>query len=323
MSRQRRFCDGWHVADWLTAVFWSNLAGLPLGLELDCSGTMGREERTNIPGGIYHVMNRGNRKAPIFEDDRDRRQFFRHLIREQEIYGVETLAGALMPNHFHLVLQTPNGNLSEFMEQLEGSFAHYSNRRYHRVGHVFQDRFRDVVIENDVHLLTALCYVFMNPVAARLVEQPQDYQWSTYAATVGLRPLPAFLTLDWLESLLPAGSLADSQRAVRKLMETGNPVWEYFESHEFNVNPEFVKQVIRSYTGEQLYRGTLPRAYRGALRPSLEELLLTNGSDRGQFVTEARTNLGYTNTEIAKALKLHPGTVSKIFCAHRTKSAGS
>ncbi len=71
-----------------------------------------------------------------------------------------------MVNHFHLVVVTPHGNLSEFMEQLEGRFARYSNWRHGSVGHLFQGRFRDVVIEHDIHLLIALCYVFLNPVSA-------------------------------------------------------------------------------------------------------------------------------------------------------------
>lgn len=173
---------------------------------------MGREERSNVPGGTYHVMNRGNRKAQIFEDDRDRRRFLRTLIEEQETYGVQTLAHTLMGNHFHLAVVTPHGNLSDFMEQLQGRFARYSNLRHDRVGHLFQGRFRDVYIESDIHLLTALCYIFMNPVTAGLVRSLDDYPWSSYAVTVGRKSLPSYLSIGWLETLFPGLSMSDAQQ---------------------------------------------------------------------------------------------------------------
>jgi putative transposase len=279
---------------------------------------MSRKARLNIPGATYHVMNRGNRKALIFEDDRDRRQFLRGLVREQEIYGVKTLAGCLIGNHFHLAVTTPHGNLSDFMEQLEGHFASYSNWRHHRTGHLFGGPFRDVLIENDIHLLTALCYIFMNPVAARLARAHQDYKWSTYAATAGFTTVPPFLSLDWLASLFPDMSLSDSQRRFRALMESSNAVETYVQDSdsELAVSPEAIKRVISSYTGEQLYRGTLPRAYRSALRLSLDELKQVNVSVC-DFISEARIVHGYRNADIAKALGLHPGTVSRMFCARR------
>jgi putative transposase len=261
-------------------------------------------------------MNRGNRKGLIFEDDRDRRQFLRGLVREQEIYGVKTLAGCLMGTHFHLAVTTPHGNLSDFMEQLEGQFARYSNSRHQRVGHLFQGRFRDVLIDNDIHLLIALCYILLNPVAAKLARHAQDYKWSTYAATAGFGAVPPFLSLDWLASLFPSMSLPDSQRHFRALMESPNPVEAYFEDTELNVGPQSIKRVISSYTGEQLYRAALPRAYRTALRPSLEELKQASLSI-SDFISEARIVHGYKNAEIAHRLDLSPTTTSRIFCARR------
>src|SRR5690349_16908095 len=169
---------------------------------------MGRSERLNIPGATYHVMNRGNHKEPIFFDPRDRRRFLAIWREQQEVFGVRTFGGCLMGNHFHDVLNTPNGNLSEFMQQVEGQFARWSNWRHGRVGHLFQSRFRDVLIEHDVHLLTALVYVFMNPVAAGFCAEPQNYKWGTYAATVGRGPIPNYLTIDWLSALLPAETMS-------------------------------------------------------------------------------------------------------------------
>ena len=115
-----------------------------------------------------------------------------------------------MRNHFHLAVVTPHGNLSEFMQQLEGRYARYFNWRHGYVGHLFQGPFRHVVIEGNVHLLTMLCYLFMNPVTARLVDRLEDYTWSSYAASTGHAVVPKYLSLDWLEALFPNLSMRDA-----------------------------------------------------------------------------------------------------------------
>ena len=285
---------------------------------------MGRNQRSNIPGGTYHVMNRGNRKARIYEDDRDRRRCLRGLIEEKERYGLKILAGCEMDNHFHLAVVTPHGNLSEFMAQFEGRFARYSNLRHDRVGHLFQGRFRDVRIESDLQMLTALCYVFLNPVSAGLVIRPEDYKWSTYAATVGLAPLPAYLSIDWLAALFPGASLEEAQRRFRNLMAEAKPVAAYLQGND--IDPETVRRVIRSYVGKQVQLGTLPRTYRSALRSCLSELVHAGltGPSRSAAIYDAHVVHGYKLAEIARELLLNPGTVSKIFrsaCASRPSSA--
>src|SRR5688500_11657190 len=223
---------------------------------------MGRPWREIIYGGNYHIMNRGNRKAPVFEDGQDRRRFLAIAVREKETYGVVILAGIEMGNHFHGVVTTPHGNLPEFMQQLDGQFARYSNRRHGNVGHVFQDRYRAVLIENDVHLLIALCYNFLNPLCAGLVARPEDYPWSTYAATVGLAPRPDYLSIDWLLTLFPGASLEEAQRRLHALMQEDKPASAYLRDLEGGVDPAWIRQIVRSYIGEQIQMGKLPRVYR-------------------------------------------------------------
>lgn len=261
-------------------------------------------------------MNRGNRKATIFEDDRDRKRFIRIMIEEQETWGVEILAGGQLGNHFHAVVTTPNGNLSDFMEQWEGRFASYSNWRYNRVGHLFQGRYPAVVIEHDIHLLIALCYVFFNPVSAGFVTRPEDYKWSTYAATVGLAPLPNYLSIDWLLALFPNGSLEDAQRRFHALMSEGEPVVAYLRQNDAaGVDHEALRRVVRSYVGEQLQLGMLPRMYRTALRSSLIDLFPDGIKlpERAAAIYDAHVTHGYRLSEIARELRVTPAAVSKIF----------
>lgn len=260
-------------------------------------------------------MNRGNRKAAIFEDARDRRRFVRILIEELERYAVKLLAGCLMGNHFHCAVTTPHGNLSDFMERLESRFAQYSNWRHERSGHLFQGAFRDVPIEHDIHLLIALCYIFLNPVAAGFVEKPEEYKWSTYAATVGLAPLPSYVSIDWLEALFPDNTLREAQRRFHELISAADPLADYLRLNDSTIDPSAVRRVIRSYTGEALQVGMLPRNYRSALRSSLMELLPDGMTPqaRGHGIFEAHVTNGYTLAEIARELRIRPATVSKIY----------
>lgn len=260
-------------------------------------------------------MNRGNRKAQIFIDDLDRRRFSRILLEEQKTHGVKVCSECQMGTHFHLIVTTPRGNLSDFVGAFEGRFADYSNRRHGNVGHLYQGRFVDVVIEDDAQLLTALCYVFLNPVSAGLVTRIEDYPWSTYRATAGLGPAPPYLSLEWLESLYPGEPLKDAQQHFRALMNEAQPVVAYFGPQSAAVDPCAVKRVVRSYVGENLRLGQLPRLFRSALRASLSELF-PPGLGRSELPTriyDARVTHGYRLVEIARHLRLHRATVSRIF----------
>jgi putative transposase len=261
-------------------------------------------------------MNRGNRKALIFEDDRDRRRYVRYHIEAQQAYGVKLLAGCPLGNHFHEIVTTPHPNLSDFMERLETRYARYSNWRYGRVGHLFGGPYKPVLIEHDVQLVIALCYVFFNPVGAGLARKPEDYKWSTYRATVGLAPCPSYLSLDWLTTLFPDRTFAEAQAHFHQLMTEGDPLFGYLnENDDALVDREALRRVVRSYVGEQLQLGSLPQMYRTALRSSLPDLFPDGiaGPARGEAIYTAHVTHGYRLSEIARELRVHPGTVSKIY----------
>lgn len=280
---------------------------------------MARHPREEVAGGTFHVMNRGNRKQRIFIDDRDRRRFTRILLEEQQTHRVEICGGCQMGTHFHLIPSTPHGNLSDFVGGFEARFAEYSNWRHGNVGHLFQGRYRSVFIADDVQLLTALCYVFLNPVSAGLVKRAEDYQWSTYRATVGLEPVPQFLSLRWLEALYPGEPLTKAQSLFRGLMDEAQPVFAYFQRHDADVDRDAVKRVVRSHVGECLRVGTLPRVYRSTLRDTLPELFPVGvrGPRLADLIYEARVTHGYRLAEIAQHLGIHKATVSHWFCTAR------
>ena len=155
---------------------------------------MARLTRLQAPNLIRHVMARGNARMPIFLDDADYRQFVYVLGDVLEELAVTCWNYCVMPNHYHLTVQPTRANLSVAIRRINGAYALWWNRRHGRVGHVFQGRFKDQIVDKESYLLALSRYVVMNPVRAGLVEEPEQWVWSSYCATAGLSPAPAFLS---------------------------------------------------------------------------------------------------------------------------------
>jgi REP-associated tyrosine transposase len=156
---------------------------------------MPRPPRIQIPGLVRHVMSRGNAQMRIFLDDVDYRQFIYVLGDVVEECEIECWNYCVMPNHYHATLKPTRPNLSEAIRRINSVYAQWWNKRHERVGHVFQGRFKDQIVETTEYLLTLSRYVVMNPVRARLVEHPKDWPWSSYRATVGQIPCPSFVAV--------------------------------------------------------------------------------------------------------------------------------
>jgi putative transposase len=173
---------------------------------------MSRPRRIQYPGALYHVTSRGNRRALIFLDDRDHLIWSDLLCAIVERFGFILHAYCMMPNHYHLVVETPQPNLSKGIHYLNSTYAQRFNKRHQLVGHVFQGRFYTVLIDQDAHLLELSRYLPLNPVRSGLVLNAEDWQWSSYRALAGLAPIPAWLESDWILSQF--SSDASRQRRV-------------------------------------------------------------------------------------------------------------
>jgi REP element-mobilizing transposase RayT len=149
--------------------------------------------RAERPNGVYHVTARGNRGHEIFSSELERRRFLELLAKCTDQCGWRCVAYCLMTNHFHLVVATPEPNLSKGMHALNGVYARWFNWRHGFEGHLFQRRYHAAPIESDHHMLEACRYVLLNPVRARLSPSPAAWRWSSYRATAGLAPRPHFL----------------------------------------------------------------------------------------------------------------------------------
>jgi REP element-mobilizing transposase RayT len=176
---------------------------------------MPRPPRIEAPDALYHVTARGVQKSAIVRDDHDRVRWFDYLKEAVSRHGLELYAFALMDNHFHLFLSTPRANLSEAMQYLNGSYAAYFNARHERKGHLFENRYRAILIESQGHYVEVSRYVHLNPVRAGLVKRPEDYAWSSYIGYHSGR-----MPLSWLNygRVLAEFSTANPTKGVRPLL---------------------------------------------------------------------------------------------------------
>ena len=157
-----------------------------------------RPLRLDYPGALWHVTARGNERRPIYRDPEDYTAFSEVLGQTVSRYRWRLLAYVLMPNHYHLVVETPVASLSRGMRQLGGVYTQRFNRKWSRCGHLFQGRFFSLHVERETHLLELGRYVALNPVRAKLVKRPEEWGWGSYRALAGLEPPPDFLAAEWV-----------------------------------------------------------------------------------------------------------------------------
>ena len=147
---------------------------------------MARKPRIEYPGAFYHIMTRGNRKIKIFFDDEDRERFIETISRYKKKYDLVVYAYTLMDNHIHLLIERGSAPLSKAMQGMLQSYTQWHNRRYEKVGHLFQGRYKAILCDKDSYLLVLIRYIHLNPVRAGYVDVPEEYQWSSHRAYLGL-----------------------------------------------------------------------------------------------------------------------------------------
>jgi REP element-mobilizing transposase RayT len=182
---------------------------------------MVRPLRIEYSGAFYHVTSRGNGRQRIFLDDRDRKDFLNLLFEKTYEAGAKVYAFVLMDNHYHLLLETMRVFLSEIMRQLNGIYTQHFNRHHRRVGHLFQGRYKAILVEKDSYLLELSRYLHLNPVRAGIVNRPQDYRWSSYLKYLGKADkFINDLKTDWFLSLF-GDDLSKSRKRYQEFVEEG------------------------------------------------------------------------------------------------------
>jgi putative transposase len=159
---------------------------------------MARPLRVDLPGAIQHVTNRGNDRQDIFRGDADKALFMELFVEEADRCGWLIHDYALMDNHFHLLVETPEANLSRGMQRLQTRYVQRFNRNHGRTGHLFGGRFGSQIVEGGGYLMEVARYIALNPVRAGMVERPEDYRWTSYRAKAGLEAPPPWLSMSGL-----------------------------------------------------------------------------------------------------------------------------
>ncbi len=275
---------------------------------------MARPVRIEFPGALYHITARGNKKENIFNRDRDRMVFLKILNETVTRYHFICYAYCLMPNHYHLLIETPNGNLSLGIRELNGVYAQKLNWVYKTVGHVFQGRFKAILVEKESYLLELCRYIVLNPVRAGMVQYPWEWQWSSYQATVGQAENPKFLSTEWILS-----QFHEEQRIAKKSYEDfvlagigKEAPWKDLRGRFILGKDSFVEK-IEHYIDKKKTIRELPRAERFVARKKLTEIF-NEGKlhpEKESKIFSAHVEHGYTQKEIANYLGVHYSTISK------------
>jgi len=254
-------------------------------------------------------------------DDEDRRAFLDILAEVVERYRFLCYAYCLMGNHYHLLIETLEANLSRGMRQLNGVYTQRFNRRHKRSGHLFQGRYKAILVEKDTYLLEVARYIVLNPVRAGLVNRPGRWKWSSYRATAGLEEPPPFLEVGWLLAQFdPRPERA--RRAYRRFVAQGKGVeiWGELKGGVILGRESFVKELEPLLGGKRPLE-EIPRREKLVYRPSLVELFrdVKDKRERDKRIYQAVVEFGYKLREVGDHLGLHYSTVSRIVSQWKSK----
>lgn len=290
---------------------------------------MARKPRIEYPGAFYHVMARGNRKIKIFLDDEDREKFLKTVLRYKEKYDLVVYAFTLMDNHFHLLVETRHFPLSKAMQGMLQSYTQWHNRRYNKVGHLFQGRYKAILCDRDSYLIVLVRYIHLNPVRAGYVDFPEEYLWSSHRTYLGLTQsdlVDVDLVLDEFDARRSKSIRLYSAFINEALGEGRKGEFYFLRDQRVLGDDGFYAQVMKQIKKK-------PEKMDGALRDkTLEDVVkkvkqLTGigpgqlaGRERDSDVMKARSlfiNLCSAFTkmkkkEIAKFLKRQPGSLGFI-----------
>lgn len=281
---------------------------------------MARKPRLEFPGAIYHINQRGNQQQQIYLDDDDRILFLNLL--QATIHRMNWVCHAycLMGNHYHLLIEIPEGILSRGMAWLNGVYTQKFNRKYNISGHLFQGRFKSKPVQDSMQLLMTARYIVRNPVQANIVENADQWPWSSYKATVGINSPPGYLFVDDVLSCL-SNDRSMAQLFFQEFVHTeiehhDDRIIKFFQRVYAEERDSVFSKRIGTVMDMRNSLGPVPRNHRILSRPELMDLF--NGNEHGilekrnRIICDAFKLYAYTQTEIADYLGLDRTTISKI-----------
>jgi len=281
---------------------------------------MARPLRIELSGGLYHVTSRGDRREDIYFTDADRQAWLALLEKVCARYNWVCHAYCLMSNHYHLVIETPEGNLAQGMRQLNGVYTQIVNRAHGRVGHVFQGRYKAILVEKDSYLLELARYVVLNPLRAGMVGDVGDWPWSSYQAMIGQVPPPTWLRTDWL-----LGQFGQQQnRAMANYVDfvragVGLPsIWDNLRGQIYLGSAEFIARMQSTLSLNQPLE-EIPRAQRRPIAKTLQHYRTQFADNPSMGMALAYLSGDYAMKVIAQEFGVHYTTVSRAVKSYESR----
>jgi len=281
---------------------------------------MARPLRIEYAGALYHVTARGNRQEDIFYSDIDRKAFLEVLAQVVERFNWLVHAYCLMDNHYHLLIETPDGNLSKGMRQLNGVYTQTSNRNNNHVGHVFQGRYKAILVQKDSYLLELARYIVLNPVRARMVKNAKAWPWSSYRDTAGYRVPPQWLSVEWLLTAF-AKITSNAQQHYQEFVARGKnqpSPWEQLRNQVFLGSEQFVDDLqLKIKSNRELTE--IPKTQKRAKAQSLDYYAQHN-STRNQAILASYASGSYSMKQIGDYFGLHYSWISRVVSSYEKAS---
>ena len=275
---------------------------------------MSRPLRLEFPNALYHITSRGDRRENIYEDDDDRLKLLEILGMVVADYNWLCHGYCLMDNHYHLIIETLEGNLSKGMRQLNGVYTQASNRRHGRSGHLFQGRYKAILVDKDRYLLELSRYVVLNPLRAKgLIDRLEDWPWSSYLAMVGDASKPEWLTTDWILSLFGKRKKIAMKRYRQFVLDGVQhqpEIWSNLKGQIYLGDEVFVAE-IQKRIGKDKDDINIPRQQKRPIAKPLAEIA-AQYKDRNAAIIAAYKTGAYTQREIGVFYQLHPTTIGTI-----------
>jgi REP element-mobilizing transposase RayT len=282
---------------------------------------MTRPLRIEFPGALYHVTSRGDQRNAIYRDDTDRYIWLEVLGRVCARFNFTVHAYCQMTNHYHVMVETTDGNLAEGMRQLNSIFSQRVNQRHKLVGHVFQGRYKAVLVQKDSYLLELARYIVLNPVRAGFVCAPGKWFWSSYHAMLDARHAPSWLQTRWLLDQFSV-ELSESVEAYRQFVAAGiglpNPLHgtryqlilgddNFAARHRSRQQPDPMPAVAR--TQRKITAMTLPE-------------YAAQFAERDEAMARAYWSTAFTMTEIGAHFGVSYKTVSRAVSRYESRLPG-
>lgn len=253
---------------------------------------MARPLRIEYPGAFYHVTARGNEQKDIFKSKRDREKFLSYLEAATDRYGAVIHTYCLMNNHYHLMLETPLGNLSQIMKHINSSYTAYYNVKRKRAGHLLQGRYKAILVDADAYATELSRYIHLNPVKAGIVATPEEYPWTSYPSYTGDTSTPRWLKTDFI-----LGYFGNRDTTARKqyrqfvhdviAVDYPNPLQAAVASTVLG-DPGFVGKIQEEHLNRKKADRDLPSLRQLRLKPSLDRIIRAANEASPEDARQAR-----------------------------------